>query len=147
MKKEQNQDGGYFPGEESMTTDDLIFIIGEKEVDLFRKRKAIQKQITALQRTMQERKEQQKSVEDVLSVKEQNKKLERELSITIESVSSLQNELKKQEISFNTLKKEYEERIQALKKEHESVLKKVHLKLEKQREENERLREASITAL
>jgi hypothetical protein len=41
--KEEKKD--YFPGNEPVSVDDLIFQIGEKELDLYRKRKAIDKLI------------------------------------------------------------------------------------------------------
>ncbi len=47
----------YYPGNEPVSTDDLIFQIGEKEIDLYRKRKAIntlKEQIEILLKTNQE---------------------------------------------------------------------------------------------
>ena len=39
--QDQNFNSVNIPGNESVSTDDLIFLIGEKEIDLYRKRKAI----------------------------------------------------------------------------------------------------------
>jgi len=51
------QDNQYNPGSEPVSTDDLIFQIGEKEVDLNRKRKAISLLIDQVNSLLQTNKE------------------------------------------------------------------------------------------
>jgi hypothetical protein len=53
----ENNNQQYSPGNEPVSVDDLIFQIGEKELDLYRKRKAIDKLTKQIQMLLKKNEE------------------------------------------------------------------------------------------
>jgi hypothetical protein len=99
-----------YPGEESITTDDLIFSIGEKEVDLQRKKRAINNLVKQLQNSFR----QNKDLLDQLDLKENEvKQKERGLSKTKENFE--QEKLKE----IEEIKKSFEQTIDNLIRKQE----------------------------
>jgi chromosome segregation ATPase len=148
-------------GEESISSDDLIFMIGEKEADLFRKRKAIAslfEKITQLQsqnKNLSEEKTATLVEFEALKLKLNQKKdmdtqnqeeiasLEKQF-LEKEQTSRQEFEREKRQLMYDmekTCQEKLKQQKETLDEQYETSIKKITKKLEKQRDLTTSLRE------
>ena len=95
--KEAEVQQNYSPGEEPVTTDDLIFQIGEKEVDLYRKQKAIRILVSKIQELYKLVEEKNSKVVDIDNIEKKRRDVLSTLSEKEQEIKELGDKYKKKE--------------------------------------------------
>jgi len=91
--KEAEMQQKYSPGEEPVTTDDLIFQLGEKEVDLYRKQKAIKNLISKIQELYRLVEEKNSKVVDTDNIEKKRRDVLNTLSEKDQEIKELYNQV------------------------------------------------------